>query len=651
MTDPANPIDGADRSDSSGPSSEIPVTDLPAYVPERRGEAQRPRRRPTVRKADKPLVVMLTWMLVVAGGIVGVAAVGTRAGASSPEGAVERLLGALSQEDLLGAVEALTSAEREALVGVGPLVDELERVGVLTDVDPRAVAGVDFEFSDLTFAREEVLAGVTAVRVVGGHFRASYTCATLPISRELLGDDFDEECEDESDDVDLADEDLLLAAVDTGDGWYVSLGYTMAEYSRRDAELPVPTGEGRPAPIGSDTPEGAVRGLIEAGEDLDVRRAIGMLDPEEMAPLYDYSPLYLDEWEASEDGTEIEVHRLDLGEAAGSGNVRSVPVMAYDIEWIDEDLRQRRVLADGCLEVTAVWSDGYEEDASEVCRDELGQRPPRDGYGLFWSSGFDEMQLSLRVVVVERDGRWYVSPTRTAFDSMLVFLGSVEDGAMVDWFGWFFGYESEARFEAVGCAISGSGEPVEEDDCEWEAEAPGSMELDEGFETYDEEDDYYRLEEAALGCADAFWEAVGGLEAGPEGVATVIDLALEHDDCVRSVALELGDDPDQTLDDFGLWVVDDCLSDGTEGIDPTDPALLACLEWSLDVDLDGDGLLDADGRPNITTTTSTPASTPPTSAPPTSTPFGPGSSDPNPSTPSGGEGAGATPATTTVVSD
>ena len=122
-----------------------------------------------------PLAIAALWggLLAVIGGVVFAALflAGERAG--SPEEAVERLFAAVSDEDVLGVLEALPPSERDALSGnLSQIVEELKRLEVLArDADLGRVAGLDLAFEHLELSSTSLGDDVSVVRVDGGTAR------------------------------------------------------------------------------------------------------------------------------------------------------------------------------------------------------------------------------------------------------------------------------------------------------------------------------------------------------------------------------------------------------------------------------------------------------------------------------------------------
>ncbi len=128
-----------------------------------------------------------------------------------------------------------------------------------------------------------------------GRFSARVDPKELPVGpflRDLLGDTLeDAEPVSESELVDEDDDPLVVHKV--GKRWYVSLNWSIGAAGR--TTLP-PVGAGVPAK-GAATPEAAVSDLMTAMADLDVRRMIELMPPDELPALHDLAGEYIDDVE------------------------------------------------------------------------------------------------------------------------------------------------------------------------------------------------------------------------------------------------------------------------------------------------------------------------------------------------------------------
>jgi hypothetical protein len=458
--------------------------DLPTYPPLDAPHEPPPAAGRTInRKANRGLV-LVAGAVVVLGASFAIANLGSEGGAPSPEAAVDDLLHAVSGEDVIGALERVRPAERAALKG--PLEDsvaELERLDLLADVDLGHLQGVDVEISGYQLRTTELTPGVVAVTVSGGTVSGASTPSDLPIGetmRTILEEDLG---------VDLADNasrttdelgEFQLVAVEEDGGWYVSPGYSIAEWARQESGAPLPP-FGRVTPVGGDNPEAAVRALADAAVELDAQRAITALDPEEMAALYDYAPLFLDDAaqaaNEARDTTAVTLDLTDLRAEDGPDGTWKVFVDGFDLAVASHDEYgddRFSLTYDGdCFRYEETWTyaetrpshygddevfgPNPESDSAEWCRgqelvthDEHGdgtQLPPLD-------AAFDQLAF----VTVERDGRWYVAPGRSVLELAPAFLRGVEGGdveAMREWLREIVGPLGPEEFDDVGSIVEG----------------------------------------------------------------------------------------------------------------------------------------------------------------------------------------------------
>jgi hypothetical protein len=521
---------------------------------------------------------------------------GGSGGAASPEAAVDQLFTAIDNEDVIGVVTALSPGEREVLKpGVEDLTAELQRLGVLSDFDLGAVPGVDLQLDGYELQATSLADGISSVEVTNGALFATTFPDDYPIGdtlRSIIENDFEEDLDFESTASAEDFGDFELVAVEEDGGWHVSIGYSIAEAARGENDSVLSFGEG-PDPVGADTPDGAVMALVEAGNDLDAEAAVTMLDPRERGALNDYAPLFLDvaaeaAADARDDDVSFEIDNVEL-ESTGSGDTRRVVVGGFDVSF-DTEYDSGDVSYDGeCYswDIDYNYEEYYfdepytteepEGDAGEVC---AGEVPDVDDELYFGGSLFPALpSTSLAFTVVERDGKWFVSPVRTVLDSAVGALEALEPGDIEDmgaWLSEFFGSSyDESQFEAVGGAIS--------------------SEFDECWSVYDEfyEDDSIPYERADYLAETAYAECVGQLvesgaidrdEAPPpyldECWVAYVDLPPDADEsqwlAADAAVIACQDADYEDFDDLGPLVPVD---PGTfPGVDPgLDAALGACF--------------------------------------------------------------------------
>ena len=449
---------------------------------------------------------------LVGAGVFALTMLSAGSGSATAEAAVERLFGAVGDEDVIGVLEALAPGERSALRPVEELAGELRRLGIVSDdFDLGTVGGVDLEFDDLTFETEELGRGVAAVRITGGTVTVSTDPQQLPIGPTLsdLLDHFHAEPDFEATTTTehLAANAPMIVALDEGDGWHASLFYTVAEGMRREAGAPVPAfGEGVEA-AGAESPEAAVRQAVEAAVDLDARRLIGLVSPSEGAALHDYAPLFLDDAEAAvtelraELPYDVDVTRLDLSSEI-DGDVAQVRLGGFEASGTVPDLGRFSVSYDGdCFTFEA------DVEADTICASDLPQ------------SGFGGANTEMVATTVRDDGQWYLSPTRTLFQQVLSALRALDRDDLDDpesLFGPFFGAGLGLAFAEGGDFVEGPGDGTSFFDVTPapDAAVPGDAELlgEECFSVYEDlpltagPEDHERAEQEVDACLDDLWD-------------------------------------------------------------------------------------------------------------------------------------------------
>ncbi len=571
----------------------------------------------------KTFGVVLSAFALICASVFVVTTLASSDGSASPEDAVRNLMTALENNDVIGVLESLPPGERSALGDpIKDVLGELQRLEILADFDLGSVPGFEFEVQDMTMASTSLGADVSAVRFTGGTLTSTMRPRDLPIGetlQEFFDEDLDdfEDADEETETTDLADADFDLVTIREQDGWHVSLFYSIAEGIREQGTRLPDFGSGLD-PVGADSPEAAVRGLLDAAMDLDVRGVIGMLPPDEMRVLYDYGPLFADDADEAaaefraEDGFEAELRELEL-RSTGSGDRRRVVIDAFDVAFSTDDgsgITAR--FGDGCLDMEMNYTDEWESWDSDTLQDTMrmctdgevlvnGEVPSTDEWG-YSDNPFgvsEDMELPeldwddyVAVTVVEHQGSWYVSPTRSLFDPMLALLREVDADQLRDIFDsfFFFGMGSSAsmQFEEVGGSIDGP----------------------DVYEDFDGPDCYAAYEQLDENASDEEWDAASeevescldDYDTGNPGEYDDLDLDIEEypfeddldvdpvfDDplmnCLASsydmadADLEDDDDPFSPQGLAYLSAIGDCMVDAGEADHP----FVACLGPVLDM--------------------------------------------------------------------
>ncbi len=416
---------------------------------------------------SRAAAVAVAILLVGGGGYLAFTAGSATGGADSPEAALEQMLDALASEDLIAAAEIIEPSERETLIEAGfEFIDELVRLEVLADdLNLAAVDGLDIGFTGFEVRAEFPRSGLAHLFLSRGVFSRSVVGPDLPLGPLVADRHADDWLAFFDSRVQTIEPTVSpIVAVRREDRWYLSLWYTVAENARIQADQPLPDLGRRPARIGADSPEAAVRALADEALRLDVRRLIGMLDPVEAAVIYDYSPLFLDGATASansalesleEDDWTWELESFELTTVDNDGEVARVEVDGFDLAArsdtgsldvnVDADSLQivfksldiwgepvsYEVTSDGGCS-TFTWTEGAGSESQQSCAGET-RSDEFGGVALFPFTGFP----ALSVATHEVDDRWFISPTRTGAATYLKLLRSLspdELAAMIDGF-------------------------------------------------------------------------------------------------------------------------------------------------------------------------------------------------------------------------
>ncbi len=371
-------------------------------------------------------------------------------GAESPEAAAEKLFEAIGNRDVLGMLDSLLPGEREASQERAQhLVDDLSKLGVLSDdADLSSISGLEITLSDMDYEAVETNVDDITDVLVSGNIEASVNGEELPVG-DLVIDRF---LDGERPDVDESDsgdfEDAMITTVEQDGRWYVSVGYTIAEYARTNgdpdnAQFDIPEADEAIPLNGGESPEGAVNNLLDAVEDFDLEGIIGTMDPRELGALQRYGPVFIDD--ASDAFSDLEDEAaLTFGDITYSvhqdGDEATV---GLSIESFTLSVEEGTITYDSRTKcATFVASDG---DSDEMCLDELDGGDPTDLAAqleqLFpddpeladevaaavenFRAAFDDAE-SLGITVSQVDGKWYVSPLGTVADTGLTLLDALD---------------------------------------------------------------------------------------------------------------------------------------------------------------------------------------------------------------------------------
>lgn len=403
------------------------------------------------------LVATVAAVAMIGGGaVIAFDAGSAEGGADSPEDAFEQALAAVEAGDLVGLAEVIEPGERNTLFEAGfAFLDEMVRLDVLaSEFDASAVDGYDLSLAGAELTVERPRDDLARIYVGSGVLDSGFDVAAMPLGSRLLDVlDADQRVAVDRRLGSFDGADSPFVAVRRDGRWYLSVWYTIAENARIDAGMPLPDLLDRPAPIGADTPEDAATRFFEEAARLDIVRMIGMLDPEEAAALYDYSPLFLEgvsaaanaALEAAEaDGWSWEFEALDFRSetdgdlatvflermtftATGADGSASVSLadgeLAGQLTTTDDFWGEQTTwtlsTTGGCLEITVAG--GGQSEQLNSC----------DDPGVV--AGSAALQLHDVGLVARRvDGRWFLSPMRTALDGLIAAVEQLDSAEIAE---------------------------------------------------------------------------------------------------------------------------------------------------------------------------------------------------------------------------
>lgn len=421
----------------------------------------------------RPLGIALAVVSLVAA--IGAVAIGfgDTTGADSPAAAVDRMLAALADRDVIGVIEALAPEERDVL---GPelvnLTAELERLGLVGPVDLHDVDGVAVAVDSPRYEVHQLDDATAAVELVAGRLTVSGSLDT-PLTATADGALQSAFAVDIATSAtrDFAQDPWRVITVRRDGRWQVSLGATLLDVVLREHPGRSPSqAVDRVEPQGAGSPDEAVRTLVRGWAEGSLSTSLGVLDPVEGAQAYAWATQLLERAPP----TEATVDQLELA-VDGDGDHRTVhvdvlvatiptPIDVQVFRYDGECVRiERRFSPEQQPWVELVTCDGDPpppklDDALSSSRSERGGEDlttrPRDftdptrideGVRL----GPDPIDRGLRerqallarrrprdnplsalavfgggadlptFAVVERGGRWYVAPTTTLVVSLI----------------------------------------------------------------------------------------------------------------------------------------------------------------------------------------------------------------------------------------
>ncbi len=231
---------------------------------------------------------------------------------NTPEQAVESFYKAVADGDFITMAKTLAPGERDVMLdSVVPMVGEMSRLGLLdSKLDLNKVPGYEGKFEKFSATSKQLRDDLAEVTVTQGSLNFTFDKSKLPIGdflKDLVGKDLIGTGTSTTN----ISNDTKLVVNKVGKRWYLSMNYNIAEAARRGTgdSYEVPARDAGVAPRGADSAEQAVSDMLVAMGNVDVRRMTELLPPDEFAAVHDYAGRWIGR---AEDATKKVKDVVDL---------------------------------------------------------------------------------------------------------------------------------------------------------------------------------------------------------------------------------------------------------------------------------------------------------------------------------------------------
>ncbi len=414
--------------------------------------ASNPNRVPDQQRKRRRWAGIGAAIVALIGGIglttVAIESAGDNGGAASPEAAVAVFVDAIEHGDVLGAVDIVDPTEVAAVrSAVEDVVNQGKRLDLVGEkFSLGSVNGIVVKATKLTLSTEMVAGDEAIVTATGGTISTSIDPNAFAHGG-VLADVIT--ASGGTTQLSGRSSPLILATVQRDSRWYVSVGYTAAEYLRRSntlASLDVTT----PPAEGFATPDDAVTALYQRLFSGDITGAVATAAPGEGDALARSASLWVPSAErvfANGTASGLDLHIDGFSYAThGAGARKTLTPTSFvltgtvppgwmhtpDVVGTSTPKTVRIERKDGCtvFDANAVRvlgiarASGVQPLADGSIR-ECGEEQPAMGFFLFlFSSVSGELPA---VATVQINGQWYFSPVGTIAASVVQLLSGVTD--------------------------------------------------------------------------------------------------------------------------------------------------------------------------------------------------------------------------------
>jgi hypothetical protein len=386
--------------------------------------------QPTTSRPSRKVAMVVAALLLVGAGV-GVA-VGVSSGvqgSNTPATAVNALLTAAHNDDLIGVLDAIAPGERSAIEpGMVTFVHQLQRLDVLSSsANLDHVTGLSFSFNGIETSTRYLDSSVAAVTITNGSITSGADPAKLPLGSfvtSLAGGLANKPTSSKTQTAKTGKSSIVT--VDDNGSWYVSLGYTIAVNALASSGAPatLPSASSAITPVGAATPQGAVTGFLNAVAAFNLNGLIADLAPGEMGALQRFAPLFMPAASAELSRVHQAVQAKFTNISTSTKQVGALTLVRINKIGLQLTTRGVTVTING--RCNTVSYQGHSKTTCTTVKKSLAvlKLLPADVRALV--TRLDGTHPDSGVMTTEENGKWFISPVATILQSLNSVIAEIE---------------------------------------------------------------------------------------------------------------------------------------------------------------------------------------------------------------------------------
>jgi hypothetical protein len=377
----------------------------------------------------KIAVIVAALVLVGAGIGVAVGVSGGSKGGNSPVTAVNALLTAAQNDDLIGVLDAIEPGERAAVEpGLVTFIHQLQRLQVLSSsANLNHVSGLSFHFSGVQTATKFLDSSVAAVTITHGTMTSGADPSKLPLGSfvtGLVGALINKPASTQTSSAKTGKSSIVT--VNDNGSWYVSLGYTIAINAMTSNGVPavLPAASEAIAPTGASTPGEAVTSFLNSIAALDLNSVIADLPPGELGVLQRLGPLFGPATSAGLAKARQTVQLKFTSIATSAQTLGSITLVRVKTIGLKIVARGVTITLHGKCETMSYLGRSKTTCTTANKSQAIFKLLPADVRALITRLGTTQPDLGL--VTVQENGKWFVSPVATLLQVINAFAEELQ---------------------------------------------------------------------------------------------------------------------------------------------------------------------------------------------------------------------------------